>query len=153
MRKKKKRPDPRGTRRLLDVGAFVVVMLLGGVVGVIIVAFAVGHIRCLRMEEAISAVVARALGESPGVAAIVSAQAAVVAHAHSAGQVHPTVTTVVERRTDGAGGEIHAVVFTLRTRACHADCERSLQRLLDADELHALRHAHITERRTLDGGR
>lgn len=35
----------------------------------------------------------------------------------------------------------------------HADCERSLQRLLDATELHALRPAQVTERRTSDGGR
>lgn len=150
---RKKRPDRRGTRRFLDVGAFVIVMLFGGALGVIIVAFAVGHIRCLRMEEAIGVVAARALGEAPDVAAIVSARVAIVAHAHSAEQAHPTVTTVVERRADGAGGEVHAVVFTLRTTACHADCERSLQRLLDANELHALRHAHIPERRTSDGGR
>jgi hypothetical protein len=150
---RRRRPARRGARRFLDVGAFVVVMLFGGGLGVIIVAFAVGRLRCLRIEEAISVVVTRALGESPDVAAIVSARAAIVAHAHSAGQAHPTVTTVVERRADGVGGEVHAVEFTLRTKACHADCERSLGRLLDANELHALRHAHIPERRTSNGGR
>lgn len=144
-----KKRATRPARRFVEIGSFAALLL----VGVVVVGFVIKIVLCLRLESALAAATDSALGERPDVAAIVSARAAFVTQAHRSGVEHHAVRVVIDRRDAGDDGAVHVVLFNLRTKTCHAEVARSLERLLREDELHALRHAGITERTAPDGRR
>lgn len=138
---RKDRARSRAVQRFVGVGGFVVLAFVATVVGTLVVKL----VACARLERALNATARSALGDRPDVAAIVSARSALVVRAQEAGLEGVGARVLLERRTNADGREVHVLSFKLHSRTCHADFEHALDRVLGADELHALRHRHITE--------
>lgn len=129
----------RGKSRFVDVGALCVLVALAAVVALKVASM----VRCARLERALSASAALALSERVDVAAIVTARGAALATARVSGLEPVVVRVTIEPRATPTGALVHAVMFELLSRSCHAEFEHVLTRALSEQELHALRHEGI----------
>lgn len=125
--------------RFVDAGALCILIALAAVVAVKVASV----MRCARLESALSASAAQALADRDDVAAIVTARGAALATARAAGLDPAVVRATIEPRATSTPAPVHAVMFELLSRSCHAQFEHVLTRALSQRELHSLRHEGI----------
>lgn len=92
-------------------------------------------------------VAGRTLGDTPSVAAIISARDALLGLARERGVERPTLFVALERRDASDGRTTHVVAFELCAGPTHPSFERDLRRLLAPAELAALGRERICEAR------
>lgn len=99
----------------------------------------------VRLSRAVETVGAATLGVAPTVSSILATRDALGGTARDHGIDRVVVFAGIERRTAEGGATVHVAAFELCTRSWHPGFERTLPRLLTADELHSLRRERIGE--------
>lgn len=143
MGRRKDKDARRAVQRFITIGTLLCVLFFVAVLA----GLTYGWRSCTAFEEQARRAAAGALGVRPDVAAIVSAREAVREAARVTGLRQPIVKALAERR-GGATGEEHVLLVHVHSKACDAEYEGALGRLLSKDELAALDQAAIWERTT-----
>jgi hypothetical protein len=123
-------------------------MAMLAVVAVLVLTLAAGVwtlISYVRLCGAVEDVGATTLGVAPTVPSILATRDALRETARDRGFDRAIVFAGIERRTDEAGATVHVAAFELCTRSWHPSVERTLPRLLTADELQTLKRERIGE--------
>lgn len=100
---------------------------------------------CLRLERAVHAAAAEALGADLSAATILRAREAILSVARERGVERPVLRAAIERRTGEDGGQSYVVAFELCAVTCHATFERALPGPLGDTEMATLKAERIGE--------
>lgn len=139
----------RRSRWRLDVftAGVAILTVFGAVILVAVLAKIAQTVGAHRTGRAATAAAAAALGESPSVASIISGRSVLEQTARDRGVEAVRVFATLERRVTGTGDcrAIHVVKFVLCADTHDTDFERTLSRVLTAEELAALEREGLRE--------